>query len=325
MKKFATKVMGIALAVPMVLGGAMVSADEIGAQQDAPAPGDEVFQAEYYVSGTRYGGQKYYYGLDTFVAPVSGDYYFVTSNEDDSYLYAVRSVEPEFSIDGNLSTNPGDFWNCYAAMHLNEGAHIISWQGFYPGSFTLTGTLVNIDPEENADVAVEEDADVAVKEDADVAVEDVVIIEENTVDMPVLTFADEIVVDSADYSADYSSVPVDERLASVRNFVGHLYLEGLGRECSAEDLESWVDKIVGQNISASEVATQILTSSEFDGKNLSDEEFAAVINDVFGMKEDKTSEIVEALSSGTSRSSVIGMYTKTEDWASKCAFYLVNV
>lgn len=313
MKKFATKVMGIALAVPMVLGGAMVSADEIGAQQDAPAPGDEVFQAEYYVSGTRYGGQKYYYGLDTFVAPVSGDYYFVTSNEDDNYLYAVQSVEPEFSIDGNLSTNPGDFWNCYATMHLNEGAHIVSWQGRYPGFFTLTGTLVNIDPVEDNDVAVEEDADVAV--------EDVVIIEENTVDMPVLTFADEIVVDSE----DYSGVPVDERLASVRNFVGHLYLEGLGRECSAEDLESWVDKIVGQNISASEVATQILTSSEFDGRNLSDEEFAAVINDVFGMKADKTSEIVEALSSGTSRASVIGMYTKTEDWASKCAFYLVNV
>jgi hypothetical protein len=68
----------------------------------------------------------------------------------------------------------------------------------------------------------------------------------------------------------------------------------------------------------------ILTSDEFEDKDLTDEEFASVVNDVFGI-ENADDSVVEQLSDGVSRASVIEQLAETSDWASKCAFYMVNV
>lgn len=284
MNKFVAKAIGIALAVPMVLGGAIAYADEAQPEEEI-VPGYQVFQRDYYVSGTLPAGAIYYRDTDNFVAPVSGTYYFVTSDEDDNYAYAVRSVQPEFTINGVKSNNPGDYWGCNSVVYLEAGEYSIDWQGYLPGWFTLTGTLLSAD---------------GYYYDLGTPTEFV----------------------SSDSDSD--SVPVDLRIASVKNFIGHIYLEGLGRECDPEAMDLWVDMIVNQNVTGTQVATMILTSDEFEDKDLTDEEFASVVNDVFGI-ENADDSVVEQLSDGVSRASVIEQLAETSDWASKCAFYLVNV
>lgn len=283
MNKFVAKAIGIALAVPMVLGGAIAYADEAQPEEEI-VPGYQVFQRDYYVSGTLPAGVIYYRDTDTFVAPVSGTYYFVTSDEDDNYLYAVRSVEPEFTVNGVKSNNPGDYWGCNSVVYLEAGEYSIDWQGRLPGWFTLTGTLLSADG--------------------------------YCYDLGTPT-------EFVSSDSDSDSVPVDLRIASVKNFIGHIYLEGLGRECDPEAMDLWVDMIVNQNVTGTQVATMILTSDEFEDKDLTDEEFASVVNDVFGI-ENADDSVVEQLSDGVSRASVIEQLTETSDWASKCAFYCVN-
>jgi len=320
MNKFATKVMGVALTVPMVLGGAMVYADEAvvsavaaddtqNASIEDVVPGDQVFQRDYYVSGTLPGGVKYYKDSDTFVAPVDGTYYFVTSDEDDNYLYAVRSVQPEFTIEGVTSYNPGDYWNCCSVVHLEAGEHKIDWQGYLPGWFTLTGTLLSADAPASVDPDSGDSASESITPSSPI----------EAVCIPLQFVPDEPVAVN-----NFSSIPVDQRLASVKNFIGHIYLEGLGRECEPAAMEQWVDMIVNQNVTGTQVATMILTSDEFEDKDLTDEEFVAILTSVFG---DGISEqtALAALTSGKTRSSVINQFAGSEQWASKCAFYMVNV
>ena len=362
MNKFAAKVMGVALSVPMILGGIVVNADEavvscVPAEPEEETqsyetvvPGDQVFQEDYYVSGTRYGGQKYFYGLDTFVAPVSGNYYFVTSDEDDNYMYEVRSVEPEFMIDGTRSNNPGDFWNCYTVVHLEEGPHIISWQGYHPGGFTLTGTLLSADAPQTAvcdplwfDSAVCDplwlDSAVCDPLWLDSAVCDPLWFDSAVCDPlwfdsavcdplcfdPEMPEAPATPAAPASAAIDYSSIPVDIRMASIKNFIGHMYLEGLGRNIEDGALDYWVNQMFSEDITGTDIATQVLTSAEFSEKNLTDEEFVAVLNNVFGIENANDAQVLEALSQGASRESVIEQFAETSDWAAKCAFYYVNV
>ncbi len=89
-------------------------------------------------------------------------------------------------------------------------------------------------------------------------------------------------------------------------------------------MDLWVDMIVNQNVTGTQVATMILTSDEFEDKDLTDEEFVAILTSVFG---DGISEqtALAALTSGKTRSSVINQFAGSEQWASKCAFYYVNV
>lgn len=312
MNKFAAKAIGIALAVPMVLGGAIAYADEAQPEEEI-VPGYQVFQRDYYVSGTLPAGAIYYRDTDTFAAPVSGTYYFVTSDEDDNYAYAVRSVQPEFTINGVKSNNPGDYWGCNSVVYLEAGEYSIDWQGRLPGWFTLTGTLLSADgycydlgtPTEFVSSDSDSDSVPVDDEDDETPAGD---------DTPVTNVSDSVIT---------VAVPVDLRIASVKNFIGHIYLEGLGRECDPEAMDLWLDMIVNQNVTGTQVATMILTSDEFEDKDLTDEEFASVVNDVFGI-ENADDSVVEQLSDGVSRASVIEQLAETSDWASKCAFYCVN-
>ena len=114
------------------------------------------------------------------------------------------------------------------------------------------------------------------------------------------------------------------RAMSVDNFVGHMYLECLGREASQAEINFWADKLMNGDITATSVAAQMLTSDEFGNKNISDEEFVAILTNVFG---DGISEqtALAALTSGKTRSGVINQFAGSEQWAAKCAFYMVNV
>jgi len=122
-----------------------------------------------------------------------------------------------------------------------------------------------------------------------------------------------------------ASLTVEQiRAMSVNNFVGHMYLECLGREASQAEINFWADKLMNGDITATSVAAQMLTSEEFGNRNISDEEFVAILTSVFG---DGISEqtALAALTSGKTRSGVINQFAGSEQWASKCAFYMVNV
>lgn len=283
MNKFAAKVIGIALAVPMILGGTMVFADETEAETPEAVPGTQVYQEEIYVTGTLPGGVKYATGTTSFYAPVDGTYFFVTSDEDDNYLYEVRSVRPEFTIEGVTSNNPGDYWNCYSVIHLEAGEHQIDWLGHLPGFFTLTGSLMYAD---------------AVNVEAPVS--------EITETAPAV-----------------SAESIDARLASIKNFVGHLYTDGLGRQATEAEKTYWADLILCCSITGTDATSQILTSAEFDEHDFDNEQIAAILNDVFDTESEE--DILAQLNGGASIESVIEQLAGTDEWASKCAFFGVNV
>ena len=102
------------------------------------------------------------------------------------------------------------------------------------------------------------------------------------------------------------------RMLSMKNFIGHLYLEGLGRNIKPEEMNYWMDKL-NCGVSATEIATQILTSAEFNNKNLDNEALASVLNDVFDSTSDDT---LAQLNSGASVESVIEQLAATDNWAS---------
>ena len=110
---------------------------------------------------------------------------------------------------------------------------------------------------------------------------------------------------------------------SVRNFVGHLYIEGLGRRATEAEITEWTDKLLCCSITATEAATQILTSSEMDEHNFNNDQLAAILDEVFDT--DVENDTATALNNGASVESVIEQLAGTDNWASKCAFYGVNV
>ena len=129
---------------------------------------------------------------------------------------------------------------------------------------------------------------------------------------------------SAVPAAPASALTADQMNAtSVRNFVGHLYIEGLGRRATETEITEWADKLLCCSITATEAATQILTSSEMDEHNFNNDQLAAILDEVFDT--DVENDTATALNNGASVTSVIEQLAGTDNWTSKCAFYGVNV
>ena len=125
-------------------------------------------------------------------------------------------------------------------------------------------------------------------------------------------------------AAPASALTADQMNAtSVRNFVGHLYIEGLGRRATEAEITEWTDKLLCCSITATEAATQILTSSEMDEHNFNNDQLAAILDEVFDT--DVENDTATALNNGASVTSVIEQLAGTDNWTSKCAFYGVNV
>ena len=125
-------------------------------------------------------------------------------------------------------------------------------------------------------------------------------------------------------AAPASALTADQMNAtSVRNFVGHLYIEGLGRRATEAEITEWADKLMCCSITATEAASQILTSSEMDEHNFNNDQLAAILDEVFDT--DVENDTATALNNGASVESVIEQLAGTDNWTSKCAFYGVNV
>ena len=104
------------------------------------------------------------------------------------------------------------------------------------------------------------------------------------------TPADEVVTASIDEvtTSGVSDIAVNFltpdqiKTMSVRNFVGHMYLECLGRTATDEEMANYIDMLQNRGVTASTIAASMLTSKEFEDKNVSNEEFVAILTNVFG-------------------------------------------
>ena len=113
------------------------------------------------------------------------------------------------------------------------------------------------------------------------------------------------------------------RALAVRNFVGHLYIEGLGRRATEAEITEWADKLLCCSITATEAASQILTSSEMNEHNFDNDQLAVILDEVFNTN--AASDTAAQLNNGASVASVIEQLAGTDNWTTKCAFYEVNV
>ena len=122
--------------------------------------------------------------------------------------------------------------------------------------------------------------------------------------------------------AAIAPVMIPSRILTIRHFVESLYVDALGRNATIAERNQWVDMILGQNVTGDKVAETFLTSNEFVNRNLDDEEFIAVINNIFfngKMSEDMQADILDDLDLGTSREDIVEQMIATEQWASVCA------
>ena len=354
--KIATKIAGAALAATMMLGGMTVFAAE---------PGDPMYGDTLTVKAERshwlvyfdYTGDNKTMTVDetgyytiSFNAQKPGDYpkSLLISSETGECLVDINGPWDSFSLPG-IHLEQGVNYNI--SMYADDFMGFTILQDKGSASFTVTATLE--EEPEMPQIVIDEDpvfidgyfdmteeteiSDEQVPETEETEISDEQI-PETVVEEPETVAAVESVIieEAADSEAEEAktetpsvfTLTADQmRMQSVKNFLGHMYVEGLGRNISADEMNYWTGKI-SCDVSATEVATQILTSAEFSEKNLTDEEFVAVLNDVFGIKptsEVQYDEILNELAQGASRESVIEQYAGTSDWASKCAFFFVNV
>lgn len=106
-------------------------------------------------------------------------------------------------------------------------------------------------------------------------------------------------------------------------FVDRLYIEGLARIADEAGRTGWINSIMTGQKSYADVATSIIGSSEFSTRNLSDEEFVAVLYKVmFGRtaSADEQAAWVETLASGTSRNEVVNAFVNSAEFKADYLF-----
>ena len=324
MSKIATKIAGVALATVMMVGGMTVFAAE---------PGDEVCNNTFRVTATRDSIFSYFtYQGDTktFIAPETGSYNFrFTSEESGDYT---REVFIHDSQGNTLASNCGH-WESTTIPGINLTAgeeYIINFYAddFMGWTFSYSGDayfIVSV----TLDEKFEEEVVPEVIDEPEIIDEPEVIEEPEIIEESDVIITPEIITEATQKPVE-TIAPAIPRLTveqirsmSIRNFVGHLYLEGLGRNISVEETNYWVDMMLNQDVSATEAATMILTSSEITDREMTDEEYASILNDVFDT--DSEEEILSQFNYGASVQTVIEDLAGTDEWTSKCAFYGVNV
>ena len=134
------------------------------------------------------------------------------------------------------------------------------------------------------------------------------------------------IVDGGDDTVYYTEEQL--RQMSVNNFVENLYLTILNRQFDAAGRDSWLNCLMQQGGTATEVVIGFLKSPEYTSYNVSNEEFVATCYRVFcnrAATAAETASWVAQLEGGTSRDTVISQFAQSPEWANICAFFKVNV
>lgn len=119
---------------------------------------------------------------------------------------------------------------------------------------------------------------------------------------------------------------VPARLLTIRHFVESLYVDALGRNGTIEERNQWVNMINGQGVTGDMMVEAFLGSKEFANRNLNNEEFVEVINNIFfggAMSAEAQAKVLDDLNTGISRADIVEQMINTESWASVCAHNLV--
>lgn len=115
---------------------------------------------------------------------------------------------------------------------------------------------------------------------------------------------------------------------AVRHFVERLYLNALDRPFDVAGRDSFVDLIMHQNGTGSDVVRDFLGSVEFANRNLNNEEFVNVLYKAFFNRVPTASEAAtwtNALASGMTRAEIIEAFIASPEWAEVCAYYKINI
>ena len=115
---------------------------------------------------------------------------------------------------------------------------------------------------------------------------------------------------------------------AVRHFVERLYLNALERPFDVAGRDSFVDLIMHQNGTGSDVVRDFLGSVEFANRNLNNEEFVNVLYKAFFNRVPTAAEAANwtnALASGMTRAEIIEAFIASPEWAEVCAYYKINI
>ena len=314
MRGITTKIAGVALATVMAFGGMSVFAAETG---------DQVYSENIYVSAARdsvWDNFHYFSSRTTMTVPEDGIYTITLSSDHDEDSYkSIRITD----ANGRTPLDSSGYWestsytgiDLYAGVEYSIEAYAKDYMGWtfaYDGVAMINVTLTLTEK-------IEEEVVPEIPEEP----EEIIEVEEEPVATatPAEQPAIEPVVTALPVIPSLSAEQI--RALAVRNFVGHLYIEGLGRRATEAEITEWTDKLLCCSITATEAASQILTSSEMNEHNFDNEQLAVILDEVFNTN--AASDTAAQLNNGASVESVIEQLAGTDNWTTKCAFYEVNV
>ena len=359
MKGLKKKIMGVVLAATMLFTGATVLADDSHSWDDvasgvsvtlssshktetitftAPASGSYTFtMSDINKTGTGRGNFTPRFQVNnsnwttnlsytTNIAKGSSVTIKVEKTNNSSFYGSLKvsgsySAYPEFSGSANVTVNSSHAATMFTYTPASNGTltltveNIVSQRGLHP-SVTFNGSNIN-----NGPFDVQAGVEYIISAGGD-----------HTGSYDLISSFEPSGEPAPAPSGDEPEVPfyTEEQLRSmsVQNFVEGLYLTVLGRQYDAEGRDSWMNNILEQNGTATSVAIGFLESPEFTSKNLSNEEFIATCYRVFCNRSASEAEMapwIASLEAGTTRDSVIREFAQSAEWASICAFFMVNV
>ena len=314
MRGITTKIAGVALATVMAFGGMSVFAAETG---------DQVYSENIYVSAARdsvWDNFHYFSSRTTMTVPEDGIYTITLSSDHDEDSYkSIRITD----ANGRTPLDSSGYWestsytgiDLYAGVEYSIEAYAKDFMGW---TFAYDGIEVI-----NVSLTLTEKIEDEVVPEIPEEPEEIIEVEEEPVAAatPAEQPAIEPVVTALPVIPSLSAEQI--RALAVRNFVGHLYIEGLGRRATEAEITEWADKLLCCSITATEAASQILTSSEMNEHNFDNDQLAVILDEVFNTN--AASDTAAQLNNGASLASVIEQLAGTDNWTTKCAFYEVNV
>lgn len=113
----------------------------------------------------------------------------------------------------------------------------------------------------------------------------------------------------------------DSEVKQIRDFVMRMYRTTLGREASADEVQYYVERLRSGAIDGATTAQYFVGSPEFQGKNLSPEEYVAAMYDAFFGRGAGTGEIqywTNEMSSGMSRKYVLRGFVNSNEFDILC-------
>ena len=105
-------------------------------------------------------------------------------------------------------------------------------------------------------------------------------------------------------------------------FVIRLYMNALGRSTDPTGYEHWINILNSKQLSGTEVANGFFNSAEFASRDLNNVEFVTVLYRVFFDREPDHNGLnywVRSLQNGMTRPQVIAGFTGSSEWADTCA------